>query len=268
MEGFRRIIDLSQLDLQGIVELKKIIAGILIFVFTVLFSFLIHFPTESLVQYELWQLEKKTGISINYETGIFHLASAETKNVEILKQGKKIFDLDELRFRLGLSNLNLECKKGGGVLKADLSSGRTVINLDHFKAVTDSKKFFKEVTLTGSFLYRNKQKEGTGKLQASLKDPLDPMITSDLQLDSDARVNAREINVDIVRIVGNNITGSGVILININSGDFGNSPISGNLNITTGGTPVKLKLSGTINNPSALPSIGINQPKGDRGVGL
>jgi hypothetical protein len=233
--------------------LKKAALGILIFFITLLLSFLWFFPTESIVKNALWQLHEKSGMSIEYERGVFSLNRVELYTVNIFDKGKHLITFKELSGVFWPGSQRVEILKGDGNLQADISSANVDLKMKNFQLVSEGRKFFQEVFLTGEFKYGRNDRRGKGKFSATLLGSKDPFLNSDVEAEFDIETSPRDINVNITQLNGENITGDGRIFISVNERAFGNSMISGTLRLNIGPEPVRIRISGTIDQPSAAP---------------
>lgn len=235
--------------------MKKVALGTLLFVLVLVLSFVLHFPTESVFRYYLHQLEKETGVRVDYTDGSFSFNRVEINNVDILKNSRKLFSLNEVTASYLPFRFLVFARKNGGSLEAVVRSDKTDLKMNNFKVVSNGEKFFKNITVSGDFLYRQKRKSGTGKLIVNLKDSLDPFIRSNVQARANLRVNPSQVNINISNISGVDITGNGLVVMDINHSEFSRSRLSGTLRLNTQGNPIRIDISGTIQNPSVVPRV-------------
>lgn len=238
--------------------MKKVAAGFVFFLFILLFSFLWHFPTKNFIRYYLWQYEKKTGININCNQSSYTFNRIEMKDVEIFSKNAKIFELNEVSAICHPFYISLQGRKNKGSLKATINSSRANLDLESVEVISDGTKLFRQVGISGNLKYELKTRNGIGKFRIDLKDSLDSFIKSDLVAESNIRFTPGEIYINLVNITGSDIKGKGTLAITVNPREFGNSRLAGTLDMFSGGMSVKIKISGTVNNPAAIPSLGMN----------
>lgn len=242
---------------QGERALKKVLTGILLFFLIAALSFILNFPTESVFRYYLWQLEKSSGVHISYSGGKFGLFSMVLENLDIIKDGKRLFTFDKVNCRFSPGQLNIEALKDEGSLSIRANSNTLRIEPKNLKLVTKGTKFFKKIDIkSGLFTYRIKQKTGTGKIILDMKEPADQLITSDIQAECQMRIEESSINLNFSRIIGNNVSGNGSVeIIQDPSASFDNSKLNGTLRLNAGPAKVTLNISGTVKNPQVTPAM-------------
>ncbi len=237
--------------------LKKVIYGFILFIVSFCISLFYNLPTEGLFLYLLNELEAKSGVYLVYSVGKFSFNKIDISDVDIYKKKENLFSLERLLIKVGLFNLDVYAYKGVGTLKAQIKRDRSVINLNNFEIVSNGSKYFKKVSVTGSFVLDNKRLSGRGKLRLFLKESLDPMLKTDLQAEGTVLLSPspHQITFDIQSISGVNIQGSGTVVISINEKNFGNSLLRGNIRVENNGTRLSLNLSGTVDKPNIVPSF-------------
>jgi hypothetical protein len=233
--------------------MKKAALGVSIFILTLLLSFPLFFPTESLVRYYLWKLDENSGINVSFERGVFSFNKAEIFGVELYDKGKHLTSFKEISGVIWPSAQKVKVLKGDGEAKIDVNSTEINFNLNNFQMVSDGRKFFREVFMTGDFKYVKGERKGKGKISARLLGSKDPFLKSDIAANFDIESSPRDININVSQIEGENITGDGRIFVSINEKKFGSSMITGTLRLNIGKDPIRIRISGTIDEPSAVP---------------
>jgi hypothetical protein len=243
--------------------LKKALPAVLLFVIVLSLSFLWHFPTESLFQYYIWQLEKQSNTAIHYGEGSFRLGRASLMDVDVIRDEQRLAAFDKVDVSFMPGSLEVDAFKGKGGIRARLESGTVKTEMNDFTLVSEGKKLFKQIHVnSGSFTYKRPGKTASGSLSVLLREPLDPLVRSDVKAECQVRLNSRELYLDIGKIMGEGISGSGSLTVSIDEKDFQESGLSGSIKLNTGGTPVTLRISGTIKNPMAGPEIGLDAKAG------
>ena len=133
-----------------------------------------------------------------------------------------------------------------------------VLNLNNFQLVSQGTKFFKQIWVSGSYQHDLKKKNGNGNIRADLKESLDPMLNKDITTEGTVNVTPREVGVELANISGENVSGSGNILLTLDPGNpsnMQNARLSGVLKIKAEGASVDIRLSGTVAEPTAVPDI-------------
>lgn len=237
--------------------MRKLVSGIFLFLVAMGISFLVNFPMESLVRYNLWKLEKKNQISVTYTDGKFYLGRAIMDNLEIIGAGQKVITFDKVDASFWPGDINVKATKDKGTLTARLGSAGKEVDVDNLNLTSRGTKYFKQIDInSGSFKYNDAQKTGSGKFTISLKESLDPMIQTDIQLDCETHVSPQEMTISLPRIEGENINGSGYVSVLLDKTNFYNSRLTGTLKLNVSGAPMAFKVSGNVGNPFVGPSFG------------
>ena len=245
--------------------MKKVFGGILLFIVVFALSFVLHFPTENLIRYYLHQMEVSTRLSVEYATGQFHLTQggggggggATLEDVDVLRGDKRLINFDRVTARFRPGKLDLEAKRNGGTLNVNVDSGKVILKPRNLKLVTAGKKFFKKIDVQkGSFTYSPRQKTGTGSFTLDMRGPTVPMIPGDVQAECQTRLEEGSFSVNLTRIIGNNLSGTGALEITIDRKVFDNSKLNGNLRLNSNTGKLNLRITGTIKEPKVAPVLG------------
>lgn len=231
--------------------MKKVLSFTALFIIVLFVSLIVNFPVETAVQYYLNKIGKSAGIDFEYSKGSFSLSGVTLNDVEIYKGNSLLMVMREIKITPGMGNLTVSCKKNGGGLNAVLSKANTDLTFKDFQVVKDSTKLFKKIIITGDLNLQNQEKSGSGKMRINLQESLEPaMIPSDIMAITEFRIEPDEITINVLSLQGVDLRGSGKIVIAPDKKIFNNSKLSGTVNIKTRGTPINVKLTGTVGNPS------------------
>ncbi len=230
--------------------MKKIGIYTAVFIFALMLSLIVNFPSESLFEYAIWQLEGQSGVEITYKDSEFNFNRAKLNEVEIIKNGKVLQNIDTVNLSMGLNSARIKAKKDDGNLTTRVSKNKTTLKMENYPLITNGKELFKNVGLTGSFVYEPERKRGTGKISANLQNPMPPLpISTDIQAEGNIIIDERSANIDIENIAGDNLLGEGNIIITFNPRVFNNSTLSGSLKLESNNMPLNLIVKGTLADP-------------------
>lgn len=194
--------------------MKKVLGFTVLFIIVLIFSLIINFPVETLVQYHLSKIGKAAGITFEYSKGTFSLSGVTLNDVEIYKGNGLMTDMKEIKLTPGLGNLTVSCKKAEGSLKAVLTKPETNLNFKDFQIIKDGTKFFKKIVITGNMNLMNRDKTGSGKFRVNLQEPISPIpVTSDIMAVTELKMETDEITINILSLQGVDLRGSGKIII-------------------------------------------------------
>lgn len=237
--------------------MKRTFKGVLFFLMVFFLVFIFRFPYEEMILSILSHIERDRGVHVSWEWGNFSLLGFRLRGVEVLGNGRALFQMEDVRIRPSLLrglvvSFREKPERGKGKGELRLGFSRNFLSMEDMALPETLSSSLGEGRLSIDGSCARRMSEGKGRFKARLtRFPL-PLVQGELDLQGEFSYVPRDLKLSF-EIKGQGLSGKGQADVALADRDVSYSGISGVLDVKVGQTPFVYNLSGTLRQLQMMP---------------